>query len=77
MLKVENYEKKGEEVSVSVETLSKIKHLTADLRRNDGTVRREARQALVFLGKPAVDLLIPLLKDSDDDVRWEVVKALA
>jgi HEAT repeat protein len=77
MLKVENYEKKGEEASVSVETLSKIKHLTADLRSNDGTVRREARQALVFIGKPAVDLLIPLLKDSDDDVRWEVVKALA
>jgi len=77
MLKVENYEKKGKRASVSAETLSKIKHLNADLRSNDGTVRREARQALVFIGKPAVDLLIPLLKDPDDDVRWEVVKALA
>jgi HEAT repeat protein len=77
MLKVENYERKGEKAPVAPQTLSKIKHLVADLRSNDGAVRREARQALVFIGKPAVDLLIPLLEDPDDDVRWEVAKALA
>lgn len=77
MLKVENYERKWEKASVAAETLSKINHLVADLRSNDGAVRREARQALVFIGKPAVDLLIPLLKDPDDDVRWEVTKGLA
>jgi HEAT repeat protein len=42
----------------------------------DGVVRREARLALVFIGKPAVDPLIPLLQDPDDDVRWEAAKAL-
>ena len=77
MLKVENYERKGEKVAVATETLPKIKHLIADLGSNDGAVRREARQALVFIGKPALDILVPLLKDPDDDVRWEVTKALA
>ena len=75
--KVENYERKGQKASVSAEMLSKIKHLIADLRSNVGALRREARQALVFIGKPVVDLLIPLLEDPDDDVRWEVTKALA
>ncbi len=74
---IKNYERKIEKASVAGETLSKMKRLIADLRSGDGAVRREARLALVFIGKPAVDLLIPLLKDPDDDVRWEAAKALA
>jgi HEAT repeat protein len=77
MLEIENDERKEAKASVSAETLSKIKPLIADLRSNDGAVRREARRTLVFIGKPAVDLLIPLLKHPEDDVRWEAVKTLA
>ena len=77
MLGIKNYENKGEKASVSAEMLSKIERLIADLRSNDGTVRREARHALVFVGGPIVDLLIPLLKEPNDDVRWEIAKALA
>lgn len=77
MLEIENYERKGEKASVSAEMLSKMEPLIADLRSNDGAVRREARHTLVFIGEPTVDLLIPLLKDPDDDVRWEAAKALA
>ena len=77
MFKIENYERKEEGASVSAERLSKIRQLIADLRNIDGAVRREAREALAFIGKPAVGLLVPLLKDPDDDVRWEAAKALA
>lgn len=77
MLEIWNYERKGEKGPVSTETPSKIKRLIADLRSNAGDVRREARNTLVFIGKPAGDFLIPLLKDPDDDVGWEAAKALA
>ena len=77
MLKTEDYRRKGGRASVSIETLSKIKRLIAGLRSNDGETRREARNELVFIGKPAVDFLIPTLKDPDDDVRWEAAKALS
>ena len=77
MLEIENYQRKGEKASVLSETLSKIKSLIVDLHSRDGAVRRGARQTLVFIGQPAVDFLIPLLQDPDDDVRWETAKALA
>ena len=77
MLKSEDYEGKGVKGQVSAETLATIKRFTADLRSSDGSVRQEARQTLVFIGEPALDFLIPLLKDPDDEVRWEVAKVLA
>jgi len=77
MLKLEDYETKGKKGQVSGETRSQIKRLIADLRSYNGVVRREARQTLAFIGKQAVDCLIPLLKDPDDEVRWEAAKALA
>jgi len=76
MLSFGDYETKGERGQVSAETRDKIKRLIADLRSYDGVVRREARQTLAFIGKPAVDCLIPLLKDPDDEVRWEAAKVL-
>jgi hypothetical protein len=77
MLKVEHYERITEKDSVSKERISKIKRLIAGLRSYDGETRRKARNELVFIGKPSVDFLIPMLQDSDDDVRWEAVKALS
>ncbi len=77
MLKTEDYQRKGGKASISNETPPKIKRLIAGLRSNDGETRREARNELVFIGKPAVDFLIPTLKDPDDDVRWEAAKALS
>jgi len=77
MLGIKNYERTGEKAPVSAEMLSKIERLIADLRSHDGAIRREARHALVFIGGTTVDLLIPLLKEPDDDVRWEGTKALA
>jgi HEAT repeat protein len=77
MLEIENDQRKREKASVLSETLSKIKSLRVDLHSNDGAVRLEARRTLVYIGQPAVDFLIPLLKDPDDDVRLETAKALA
>ncbi len=37
----------------------------------------EARETLAFIGKPAVPALMGLLKDPDEDVRWEAAKTLA
>ena len=40
-------------------------------------MRHKARETLMSIGKQAVGHLIPLLKDPEDDVRWEAAKALA
>jgi HEAT repeat protein len=77
MIKSKNYEKKDKKAQDSGDTLSKIKSLIANLRSEDGIVRHKAREALTFIGKQAVRHLIPLLKDPDDDVRWEAAKALS
>ena len=77
MIKSKKYEKKGKKAPSSSDTLIKIKSLIANLRSRDGTVRHEARETLMVIGKQAVGHLIPLLKDPEDDVRWEAAKALA
>ena len=77
MIKTKNYEKKEKKTQGSRDTLSKIKSLINDLRSEDGIVRHKAREALTLIGKQAVRQLIPLLKDLEDDVRWEAAKALS
>ena len=77
MIKPKNYEKKGKKAQGSGDALSKIKSSIANLRSEDGIVRHKARQTLTSIGKQAVRPLIPLLKDPNDDVRWEAAKALA
>lgn len=54
----------------SLETLIK------DLNCNDGVQRKNAREAIVKSGKPAVPYLVKILSDSNDRVRWEACKAL-
>jgi HEAT repeat protein len=53
-----------------------IRALIADLRSKDGMLRQRSRQSLVAIGKPAVISLVKLLKDRNDQVRWEAAKAL-
>jgi HEAT repeat protein len=77
MIKPKNYEKKEKKAQGSRDALSKIRSSIANLRSGDGAVRHEARRTLESIGKQAVGHLIPLLKDSEDDVRWEAAKALA
>jgi HEAT repeat protein len=77
MLKCDSYERINQKVEISAETRSQIERLIADLRSPDGEIRREARETLTFIGKPAVDFLLPLLQEPGDDVRWEATKALA
>jgi len=51
--------------------------LMAKLASEDGGIRKEARGALVALGKPAVSSLAKALKNSgSNQVRWEAAKAL-
>jgi hypothetical protein len=76
MVGIENQEKKEKKAQGIRDALSQIDSLIKDLHDDDGIVRQEARQTLEFIGKPAVDFLIPLLKDRNDDVRWEAAKAL-
>ena len=75
MIKSKKYEKKGKKAPSSSDTLIQIKSLLANLRSRDGIVRQKAREALTSIGKQAVRHLIPLLKDPEDDVRWEAAKA--
>jgi HEAT repeat protein len=53
-----------------------IHSLIAQLYDGDGLERDRVRQALVQIGKPAVQALMNLAKDMDHQVRWEAVKAL-
>jgi HEAT repeat protein len=76
MVGIENQEKKEKKAQGIRDALSQIDSLIKDLHDDDGIVRQEARQTLEFIGRPAVDFLIPLLKDPNDDVRWEAAKAL-
>jgi HEAT repeats len=76
MIKPKNYEKKEKKVQGSRVALSQIRSSIANLRSRDGVVRQEARRTLGLIGKQVVGHLIPLLKDPEDDVRWEAAKAL-
>jgi HEAT repeat protein len=53
-----------------------IEGLIMALSSDNGSVRRDARQALLAVGSPAVRPLIEALKQKDDNVRREVVRAL-
>jgi HEAT repeat protein len=77
MIKSKEAVKKGGEIPSTSNTLSQIKFLINGLRNEDGIVRHKARRALTFIGKRAVPDLIPLLRDPNDDVRWEAAKALS
>lgn len=54
-----------------------LARLTERLRSPSGVERARARAELVEAGEESVSLLIPLLSDSQKQVRWEAVKALA
>jgi HEAT repeat protein len=56
--------------------IPEVENLAVDLRSKDPAHRIRARSALVKIGKPAVPLLINLLSDPVDHVRWEACKAL-
>jgi HEAT repeat protein len=77
MIKTKSYEKKEKKAQGSRDPSSPSKSSIANLRSRDGVVRHEARERLTFIGKRAVGQLIPLLKDPEDDVRWEAAKALS
>jgi HEAT repeat protein len=50
--------------------------LVAALESGVGTVRQDARQSLVAIGKPAVRTLIEALRHPNENVRWGAAKAL-
>jgi HEAT repeat protein len=53
-----------------------IAALIAALANKNAEVRRHARNGLIAMGRPAVDLLVELLGDRRPHVRWEAAKAL-
>ncbi|MDD8016852.1 MAG: HEAT repeat domain-containing protein [Bacteroidota bacterium] len=55
---------------------NKIESLILELRSKDAVQRTRARNALVKIGKPAVPVLIELLSDPKEHLRWEAAKAL-
>ncbi len=55
---------------------SSVDSLIEKLKSKDGLVRQNARNALVRIGKPALDALIKAFEDKSDVMHWEVSKAL-
>jgi hypothetical protein len=53
-----------------------IKKLITTLSSDNESIRKDAPQSLVALGRPAVPSLIETLKQTDDNVRREAVRAL-
>jgi len=60
-----------------VKPILQLENLVVELRAKEPARRMRAREALVHIGKPAVQSLIGLLSDSSEHVRWEACKALA
>jgi HEAT repeat protein len=54
----------------------KIRKLIMTLSSDNDSIRKEARQTLVTIGSLAVPALIDALKQKDDHVKREAVKAL-
>jgi hypothetical protein len=54
-----------------------IKELIMTLASENVLIRKGARQSLVAIGSPAVPTLIEALKQTDDNLRREVVRALS
>jgi HEAT repeat protein len=54
-----------------------IPALIAALIQKDAAVRRRAREDLIAVGRPAIDVLLELLHDRRAHVRWEAAKALS
>ena len=61
----------------AIYTAADIPALVADLASDNGIIRENAREALVVLGKPAVEPLVQALGNEDRWVRWEAAKALS
>jgi HEAT repeat protein len=61
----------------TVYTADDIPALVANLGSPNGMIRENAREALVVLGKSAVEPLVKALGDEDRWVRWEAAKALS
>lgn len=55
---------------------AEIRSLVDGLHSGDSVIRRNGRQSLIKIGRPAVPSLISALKDPNDNVRWEAAKAL-
>jgi hypothetical protein len=53
-----------------------IKRLIMTLSCDNGSIRKESRQSLVTIGSAAVPSLVEALKQKDDQMRREAVKAL-
>jgi HEAT repeat protein len=53
-----------------------VKKLIEELGSDDGVIREKAREALVSMGKRAVDFLAELIESPGSTVRWEATKAL-
>ncbi len=53
-----------------------IPALVAALVHKNAAVRRRAREDLIAVGRPAVDVLFELLHDRRPHVRWEAAKVL-
>jgi len=61
----------------SADNNQEISKLMSKLRKGNSSERREARESLVGMGKPAVPELIRALKDENWQVREETARALA
>ena len=53
-----------------------VSALIAELADKNGAVRHRARERLIALGGPAIELLLDLLTHHKSHLRWEAAKAL-
>ena len=51
--------------------------LISELDSKDGIARKQARESLALVGKPAAPRLRELLNSPDKQTRWEAIKTLA
>jgi HEAT repeat protein len=59
-----------------MKTNAEVEKLIKQLQGKNGSERQRARDELVKIGKPAVPLLVDLLSNRKEHMRWEACKAL-
>lgn len=57
-------------------TYAKVQQLVEEFHNEDGVKRKEAREKITKIGKPAVPQLIQALDDDEQMVRWEAARTL-
>jgi HEAT repeat protein len=57
----------------NIRSFQTIPNIAKDLMSRNYLLRKKAREELIEIGKPSLDVLVDLVKSKDETVRWEAM----